>query len=125
MSVLLLFGIMILAGFELQAQSFDIAPFAHRCCISDEHKLPVAFDYGYARHASQGFEKSGDRFVYGLQWAEERDVEKLHIRFARPFAAEKLSIQYWFLNWPYGPPKMPTIEDPVDDPWQGQWLTAR
>jgi len=116
---------MLLTAFDLQAQSFDIAPFARRCCISDEHKLPTAFDYDYVRFASQGFEKSGDRFIYGLQWAEERDVESLHIRFASPFVAEKLSIQYWFLNWPYAPPKMPTIEDPVDDPWQGQWLTAR
>jgi len=33
-------------------------------------------------------------------------------------------VQYWFRNWPYPPPQMPTIEDPVDDPWQGQWLNA-
>jgi hypothetical protein len=125
MNILFLLGIMLLTAFDLQAQSFDIAPFARRCCISDEHKLQVAFDYGYAHHASQGFEKSGDRFVYGLQWAEERDVASLHIRFASAFVAEKLSIQYWFMNWPYVPPKMPTIEDPVDDPWQGHWLTAR
>src|SRR5208337_3770144 len=27
-------------------------------------------------------------------------------------------------NWPDPPPQMPTIEDPVDDPWQGQWRKA-
>src|SRR5215831_17435035 len=125
MSILLLLGLTILTALDLQAQYFDIAPFARRCCLSDEHKLQVAFDYNYARRASQGFEKSSDRFICGLQWAEERDVASVHIRFATPLATEKLSIQYWFLNWPYAPPKMPTIEDPVDDPWQGEWLTAK
>ncbi len=125
MNILLLFAVIVLTGVDLEAQPFDIAPFARRCCISDEHKLPVAFDYSYARRGSQGFEKSGNRFVYGLQWAEERDVASVHIRFASPLVTQKLSIQYWFLNWPYPPPKMPTIEDPIDDPWQGQWLTAK
>ena len=64
---------------------------------------------------------AGDATV--LAWAEERDVREIRVRWtARP---EDVRIEYWFRNWPYAPPQMPTIEDPVDDPWQGRWLSAR
>lgn len=59
----------------------------------------------------------------GLEWDEERDVREVHVRFPAE-AVRGAAVEYWFKNWPYDPPKMPTFEDPMDDPWQGQWLKA-
>ena len=58
-----------------------------------------------------------------LEWDEERDVQEIRVGFdGAPVHAIK--IEYWFKNWPYPPPEMPSMEDPVDDPWQGEWLKA-
>ena len=105
-------------------QPFDIAPFAQRCCRIEKHQTQTTFDYRYGRSAPLSFEKSGDHFVLGLQWAEERDIENVRMRFSTPLDGGNISLHYWFQNWPYPPPRMPTIEDPVDDPWQGRWITA-
>ena len=108
-----------------QTSSFDIAPFALRCCVQDQHTSQLAFDYQEARSAGQNAERTADgRFVYGLQWAEERDVSEVRVRAKAGSPAPRGEVQYWFRNWPYPPPEMPTIEDPVDDPWQGEWLKA-
>jgi hypothetical protein len=85
----------------------------------------VAFDYGEAQRAGGNAEKAADgRYVYGLQWAEERDVREVRVRFLAGDRPQRTEVEYWFRNWPCSPPHMPTIEDPVDDPWQGQWLRA-
>jgi hypothetical protein len=112
-------------GLSVRAGSFDIAPFAHRCSGADNYRLPTTFDYQYAQNAPPGFAQQGDRFVYALQWAEERDVEQVALQFDAPVGERAVSLEYWFQNWPYAPPTMPTIEDPEDDPWQGDWLTAQ
>src|SRR5690349_18799684 len=59
-----------------------------------------------------------------VEWDDERDVREIRVRneSAPPGHAR---IAYWFRNWPYPPPRMPTMEDPVDDQWQGKWLVAR
>ncbi|MGD0922776.1 MAG: hypothetical protein ABSA70_13565 [Terriglobia bacterium] len=107
------------------AAELDLAPFARRCCVADQHHLQTTFDYEAARRAGLGAEKAADgRFIYGLQWAEERDIKEVRVRFRDVASDPQASVEYWFLNWPYSPPHMPTIEDPVDDPWQGQWLKA-
>jgi hypothetical protein len=107
------------------ADRFDIAPFARRCCVEDQHTSPVEFDYQGARRAGTAAEKASDgRYVYGLQWAEERDVDELLVRFRKGAAPPPAEVEYWFRNWPYPPPHMPSMEDPVDDPWQGKWLKA-
>ena len=104
---------------------FDIAPFARRCCVADKHVLQVAFDYEAARHAPPDAERAADgRYIYGLQWAEERDITEVAVRTRDSRPHPETVVEYWFLNWPYTPPHMPTIEDPVDDPWQGSWLKA-
>jgi hypothetical protein len=59
----------------------------------------------------------------GIEWRDERDVREIRVRFAGPDTRE-LKVQYWFSTWPSTPPEMPNIEDPVDDRWQGEWLTA-
>ena len=108
-----------------QTAHFDIAPFGRRCCLQDQHALQVAFDYEETRTAGQNAEKAADgRYIYGLQWAEERDIREIRVRPQAGNVAPRAKVEYWFRNWPYPPPEMPTIEDPVDDPWQGKWLEA-
>jgi hypothetical protein len=112
-------------GISAFATDFDIAPFARRCCAADRHTSQAAFDYTEAQRAGLEAEKAADgRYLYGLQWAEERDIKELRIQFRAGHEVQPAAVQYWFRNWPYPPPHMPTIEDPVDDPWQGQWLKA-
>jgi hypothetical protein len=59
----------------------------------------------------------------GLVWDEERDIRELQVTYSGEPSAN-VSVEYWFKNWPYPKPKMPTIEDPMDDPWQGEWRRA-
>ncbi len=115
----------LLAGFCARTEPFDICPFARRCPAGDTYRLPTTFDYAYASTAPPVFEKQGEHYLYALQWAEERDIQEVRIRFASAYSSDKLVLQYWFQTWPYPPPAMPTIEDPVDDPWQGKWVTAK
>ena len=103
------------------AERMDLAPFARPCCSQDVHRLHTTFDY---THPSGLLRATDGRGIYGLQWAEERDLFEVAVRFKKEYEARKASLEYWFLNWLYSPPRMPTIEDPVDDPWQGQWVTA-
>src|SRR6266545_3574817 len=99
------------------AGRMDLAPFARPCCSQDDHRLQTMFDYGHPR----GLVRTADgRGVYGLQWAEERDIFEVAVSFGKPYEGSRVSVEYWFQHWPYAPPKMPTIEDPVDDPWQGR-----
>lgn len=99
----------------------DIAPFALRCCVRDQHTSQVTFDYDEARRAGRDAERAADgRYIYGLQWAEERDIREIRVRSGAGTNMIRGELEYWFRNWPYPPPHMPTIEDPVDDPWQGQ-----
>ena len=59
----------------------------------------------------------------GIEWRDERDVHEIRVRFSGP-ALGNVKVQYWFNTWPSPPPEMPNIEDPADDRWQGEWLTA-
>ena len=104
------------------ADRLDLAPFARPCCSEDEYRLQTTFDYRHPRGLVQA--RDG-RYIYGLQWAEERDLFEIVAHFRGPYDARNVVLQYWFLNWPHNPPRMPTIEDPVDDPWLGEWLTAK
>ncbi|PYV18232.1 MAG: hypothetical protein DMG21_05615 [Acidobacteria bacterium] len=93
--------------------------------MEDRHISQVEFDYQEAQRAGTAAEKASDgRYIYGLQWTEERDIGEARVRFRTGSQPQAARIEYWFRNWPYPPPHMPTIEDPVDDPWQGEWLNA-
>jgi hypothetical protein len=59
----------------------------------------------------------------GIEWRDERDVSEIRVRYAGQ-EARNVKVQYWFGTWPSSPPEMPNVEDPADDRWQGQWLTA-
>jgi hypothetical protein len=63
----------------------------------------------------------------GLNWEEERDIDRIEIDYEGKIPeiiAKETKIQYWFNTWPREAPKDHKIEDHLDDPWQGEWLTA-
>ena len=63
---------------------FDIAPFARRCCVFDRHTSPLEFDYDEARNAGADAQQTADgRYVYGLQWTEERDISEVRFHYKR------------------------------------------
>jgi hypothetical protein len=113
------------AGVTTQGQFFDLAPFARPCPAADQYTLTTTFDNRYLPGSPFRFEPVGNRHILGLQWAEERDALAIDLEFATPYAGKPIKVEYWFQNWPYSPPELPNIEDPVDDPWQGRWLRAK
>ncbi len=72
----------------------------------------------------------------GFSWNEERDINRIEIIYNDRITDSLLNetkIQYWFQTWPIEAPKIdPGVKfvksmvtyDPMDDPWQGKWLTA-
>jgi hypothetical protein len=102
----------------------DIAAFARSCSSDDPSTLQVAFDYRAGPAGKAAVKLADGRYVYGLQWAEERDIHQVVVHFARGSAVVPAKLEYWFQNWPYPAPRMPSTEDPADDPWQGKWLEA-
>ncbi len=63
----------------------------------------------------------------GVWWKEERDINSLEVEYtqkAPESLAKETQIQYWFLEWPQKQPKGHSVEDQLDDPWRGKWLTA-
>lgn len=106
----------------LAQQRLDLAPFARPCCAEDRHQLATTFDYA---HPHGPVRRADGSWVYGLQWAEERDVAEVCVRFKPATVPRPPLVQYWFRNWPLPKPQSHTVEDRVDDPWQGTWLNAR
>jgi len=104
------------------ADPLNLAPFARPCCSEDRHRLQTMFDYGHAPGVQP---HAGGGWVYGLQWAEERDVSEIRVTFSGAAGASRLTLQYWNQGWPYEPPLEHTIDDPLDDPWQGDWVSTK
>jgi hypothetical protein len=102
------------------AGSFDAAPFARPCCAQDEHRWQTTFDYGQASSLAR---RPSGGWVYGLQWAEERDLLEVRVRYRQ--GAAPATLQYWNATWPPRPPSEHTLEDPADDPWQGRWIEPK
>lgn len=70
---------------------------------------------------------SASEWNVGVSWKEERDINRIEINYEGKTSeslAKETKVQYWFQTWPGPAPKEHTIEDPMDDPWQGKWLTA-
>ena len=120
------FAAVLISSAWAQTPNLDIAPFGKRCCVQDQHTSQIAFDYDEARTAGQNAERAADgRYIYGLAMGRRtRHPGGSGARSGRAAKLREAEVQYWFRNWPYPPPHMPTIEDPVDDPWQGNWLKA-
>ena len=109
--------------FAADGAGMDIAPYARRCRAENSFTSPVAFDYGLTESVGKKALKASDgRYIYGLQWAEERDIKEIRVRLSADTAAQEATVEYWSGVWPFPPPQMPSIEDPAEDPWQGKWL---
>lgn len=61
----------------------------------------------------------------GVVWDEERDIQQIQVTYGGSGPLPAVKVQYWFRYWPVPPPSMPTIEDRMDDIWQGKWLDAK
>lgn len=94
------------------ATYLDLAPFAQLTSWS-----------GSQPHRFADLQSAGKTDNLGLEWDEERDIREVRVRFHGE-EQKGAVVEYWFKNWPWDPPKMPSIEDPMDDPWQGEWLKA-
>jgi len=102
----------VLAAPVCHAGQLDIAPFAQLTTWrgADPARLRDAVSAGRVENL-------------GLDWDEEHDLRELRVRYAGS-APRGAVVEYWFASWPWDPPAMPSIEDPMDDPWQGKWLKA-
>jgi len=81
---------LILTSASLPAELLDLAPFARPCCSTDKHTLQTTFDYNHPK----GLVRAADgRGVYGLQWAEERDLFEVAGRFLKPYDARKVVVE--------------------------------
>lgn len=72
-------------------------------------------------------QSSESEWNIGVWWKEERDVDHIEIEYQGNMPESLIKntkVQYWHQTWPGAGPKEHTIEDPMDDPWQGKWLTA-
>ena len=103
-------GLLAVCGSASSADLFDIASAGQLTSWNESEPRRVAALRQAAGSSNLGFE-----------WDEERDVREIRVRYSGD-PVHGASVEYWFRNWPYEPPKMPTFEDPMDDPWQGEWL---
>ena len=70
---------------------------------------------------------SASEWNLGVWWQEARDNDRIEIDYEGKMPESQIKdtkVQYWFQTWPGPAPKEHTIEDPMDDLWQGEWLTA-
>jgi hypothetical protein len=130
---LLKFGIIFLFCFSAQVKSvnpgngykWDIRPFGDLCYWSDNTGV-----LGNILKQSDLIEvpqTSANEWNMGIWWKESRDINSIEVGYEGRISeslAKETKIQYWFQTWPGDAPKSHTIEDLMDDPWQGKWLTA-
>jgi hypothetical protein len=105
--------------------SWDITPFGDLCYWSDSTGLLGS------NLKQKGFievpQSSNSEWNLGVWWKEERDIHHIEIDYQGKMPESQFKdtkVQYWHQTWPGAAPKEHTIEDPMDDPWQGKWLTA-
>ena len=103
----------------------DIRPFGDLCYWSD--KTGVLGNLLKQNDFIEVPQTSGSEWNIGIWWKEVRDINSIEIGYEGKISeslAKETKVQYWFQTWPGDPPKRHTIEDLMDDPWQGKWLTA-
>ena len=106
-----------------------LAMLASSCCVQAADYLDLApfgrlstWNDGGVHRLARIADGAGSSNV-GVEWDEERDIREIQVKYVG-VAVKGARVEYWFANWPYDPPRMPSFEDPMDDPWQGQWLAA-
>jgi hypothetical protein len=104
---------------------FDIRPFGDLCYWSD--KTGVLGNILKESDLIEVPQASASEWNLGVYWKEARDINSIEIGYEGKITevlAKETKVQYWFQTWPGDAPKSHTIEDLMDDPWQGEWLTA-
>ena len=113
-------------GYAGDNYTWDISSFGEFACWSDKSG-PLGKTIKRT-NLTEIPQTAVDEWNIGIRWHQERDIHRIEITYdgkvAKEFA-EETKVQYWFKYWPGEPPTRHTIEDRVDDPWQGKWLTAR
>jgi hypothetical protein len=103
----------------------DIRPFGELCYWSDQTGV-------LGKNIKESNEIkvpkiSDSEWNIGVSWNEERDINKLVVEYKNNISESLLKetrVQYWFSTWPREITTEHKIEDHLDDPWQGEWLTA-
>ena len=104
---------------------WDIRPFGDLVYWSD--KTGVLGDLLKQSDMIEVPQSSAAEWNLGIWWKEDRDINSIEIGYEGKISeslAKETKVQYWFQTWPGDAPKRHTIEDLMDDPWQGKWLTA-
>lgn len=105
--------------------TWDIAPFGDLRYWSDETGvLGRELNHDDLMEMPQTAE---NEWNIGICWDEERDIDRIEITYNSNIPESFLKetkIQYWFQNWPCEGPERQKIEDRLDDPWRGKWVTA-
>jgi hypothetical protein len=105
--------------------NWDIRPYGDLCYWSDN--TGVLGKIISQKGVTEVPQSSESEWNIGIWWKEERDIHIIEIEYQgnMPESVVKgTKVQYWHQTWPGDAPKEHTIEDPMDDPWQGKWLTA-
>lgn len=104
---------------------WDIRPYGDLCYWSD--KTGVLGNLLKQNALIEVPQTSASEWNIGIWWKEARDINSIKIGYEGKISeslAKETEVQYWFQTWPGDAPKSHTIEDLMDDPWQGKWLTA-
>jgi hypothetical protein len=104
---------------------WDIRPFGDLCYWSD--KTGVLGNLLKQNDLIEVPQTSESEWNMGIWWKEARDINSIEIGYEGKISeslAKETKVQYWFQTWPGDAPKSHTIEDLMDDPWQGGWFTA-
>lgn len=66
------------------------------------------------------------QFMMGLEFDEPRDIAEAGIEFRHAIAERtRIQVQYWRQHWPVNTTGKTGGWAPVDDPFHGEWVTAR
>ncbi len=104
---------------------WDIRPYGDLCYWSD--KTGVLGSLLDANRLIKVPQTADNEWNLGAWWKEERDISSIEVEYNQKVSelqAKETQVQYWFLAWPQKQPKGHSVEDQLDDPWQGKWLTA-
>jgi hypothetical protein len=113
------------SAFGENEYKWDITPFGSLCFWSGQTGV---LGKNLKENGLLEIPQSGpSEWNIGLWWKEERDIDRIEVGYQGKFSESQIKatkIQYWFHTWPQNAPKGHSIEDNLDDPWQGRWLTA-
>ncbi len=110
---------------DIVENDLDIRPFGALCYWSEQTGvLGKSLEKGNLIKVPQ---TAPSEWNLGVWWNEERDINKIEIDYEGTIPeslAKETKVQYWFKTWPRELTEEHVTDDFLDDPWQGEWLTA-